>query len=201
MSAHNAVLNLILLFFRHFHIPTETVFPKGWKDSHSATNKKPTRYPYSRKKVPGNQSPGEIYRKYRAGKGPAQIWSYNIRRFIFGVSGRFVMTNKGAALIRYKHICSRDCSPLLASLTSPIHFDKGWRLFPRLSCAKCPTAYFFSSALEVRCLNTSIISQPGRIVGARMILHMLFRAVWDGCSMRLCTLVQTLPAFLCISEI
>lgn len=83
------------------------------------------------------------------------------------------MTNKGAALIRYRHICSRDCSPLLASLTSPIHFDKGWRLFPRLSCAKCLTAYFFSSALEVRCLNTSIISQPGRIVDALGIMGRL----------------------------
>lgn len=61
LSADSAVLNLILPFFRHFHIAAETVFPKEWKHSHSTTNKKPTRHPYSRgKKISGNQSHSEI---------------------------------------------------------------------------------------------------------------------------------------------
>lgn len=50
-----AVLNLISLFFRHFHAPAETEFPKEWNDSRSATNKKRTRYPYSRGEEEGRK--------------------------------------------------------------------------------------------------------------------------------------------------
>lgn len=50
LSVDSTVLNLILLFFRHFHIPMQTVFPIEWKDSRSTTNKTRRRYPYSRKK-------------------------------------------------------------------------------------------------------------------------------------------------------
>lgn len=131
MSVDNAVLNLILLFFRHFHIPVETVFPKEWKDSHTATNKKRTRYPYSRKKKSLAINHPVKYTGIQKGIGLFRFGA-NIR-ILGGCFGSFMMTNKGAAL-RYKHICSRDCSPLQASLTSPIHFDKGWRLFPHLKC-------------------------------------------------------------------
>lgn len=73
-----------------------------------------------------------------------------------------MMTNKGAAL-RYKHICSRDCSLLQVSLTSPIHFDKGWRLFPHLNCVNvkmflCSSAYFFLSPHELRALQLACTS-------------------------------------------
>ncbi|CAK6954207.1 Hypothetical predicted protein [Scomber scombrus] len=98
---------------RHFHIPMETVFPKEWKDSHSTTNKKRTRYPYSWKKksLAINHPLKHTCIQKRIG---LYNFGANIRIF-WGVTGSFMMTNKGAAL-RYKHICSRDCSLLQPSL-------------------------------------------------------------------------------------
>lgn len=67
-----------------------------------------------------------------------------------------MVTNKGAAL-RYKHICSRDCSLLQPSLTSPIHFDKGWRLFPPQLCENVPLPISFYLLLDCEhCISPAL---------------------------------------------
>lgn len=81
---HNAVLNLILLFFRHFHTPAETVFPKERKGLAIRLPIKSQQGvpPYSRggkKKCLAINQAGEIYRNtYKWGserKGPElQHW-------------------------------------------------------------------------------------------------------------------------------
>lgn len=159
LSVHNAVLNLILLFFRHFHIPVETVFPKEWKHSHSTTNKKRTRYPYSRKKNPWQSITHWNIEDFTARIGLHGFGALTLEDFL-GVSEALWWQIKAAA-VRYKHICSRDCSLLQASLTSPIHSDKGWRLFPHLSCVKMPHCLFLFITSISALLHLSIQLKHG----------------------------------------
>lgn len=100
LGLHGTVLNLILGFFRYFHIPNADSIPERLQATHSATNKKPSKYPDSKEGEKKSISNWKNKRKRNHYHLSSQ------HRDIL-VSESFIMTNKGAAL-KYKHICSRD---------------------------------------------------------------------------------------------
>lgn len=100
-----------LALFQTFPYTNTDSIPERMKATHSATNKKPCRYPYSKNEnMLAVNLPLEKINKRLQKLGHRSRQHCNI-----GVSETFIMTNKGAAL-KYEHICSRDLDSRLSWL-------------------------------------------------------------------------------------